>query len=326
MRTIPTRMQAVVMDRPGGPEVLSLAEIDVPRVLPGDVLVEVHAAGVNPVDWKTRAGAPTPPALAFGPPPHVLGWDVAGVVVEVGPGVYRFDVGDRVFGMPWFPRPAGAYAEYVAAPARQLVRVPEGVGFVEAGAVPLAGLTAWQALTEVAGVRAGQRVLVQGAGGGVGHLAVQILVSLGAHVVGTARAANHDWLRSLGAHELVDYTQTSVAAVTAPVDVALDLAGGSPETVAATLAAIRDGGTYVPIGPCDQAAARAVAAERGVRVTTGMLVAPDEGGLQELARLMTAGALHARVARTYPLADAAAAHRDGATSTVAGKLVLEVRH
>jgi NADPH:quinone reductase-like Zn-dependent oxidoreductase len=134
----------------GGPDVLRLVDVEPPKPIPTEVLVEVHAAGVNPVDWKTREGRGA--AGASGPPPFILGWDVAGVVTEVGRGVTLFKPGDRVFGMPWFPREAGAYSEFVTAPSRQFAPMPDGLSFEEAAALPLAGLTAWQALVDTADV------------------------------------------------------------------------------------------------------------------------------------------------------------------------------
>src|ERR671931_462550 len=214
---VPARMRAIRQESFGGPEVMRLVEVDRPQPLPTEVLVRVHAAGVNPVDWKTRAGQGMLRALPF-----VVGWDVAGVVEAVGRGVTRFAPGDEVLGMPWFPRQAGAYAEYVTAPSRQFARKPDAMSFEQAGGLPLAGLTAWQALVETAGIGRGDRVLVHAAAGGVGHLAVQIAKARGAHVIGTARAAKHAFLRGLGADELIDYTATDFAAVLSDVDVVFD--------------------------------------------------------------------------------------------------------
>src|SRR5918997_4472276 len=165
-------MRVITQLSTGGPEVLELGEAEIREPLPTEIRVRVGAAGVNPVDWKTRAGAGMAPVI--GPPPFTVGWDVAGTVDAVGMGVTRFAVGDRVFGMPWFPRQAGAYAEYVTAPSRQFAHIPEGVSDVVAAATPLAGLTAWQILVDTADVQRDQRVLLHAAGGGVGHLAVQI--------------------------------------------------------------------------------------------------------------------------------------------------------
>jgi NADPH:quinone reductase-like Zn-dependent oxidoreductase len=202
-------MRAISQNTFGGPEVLQLAEVEKPQPLPTEVLVRVHAAGINPVDAKTRAGSGV--AGVLGEPPFILGWDVSGVVEDVGHGVHTVAVGDEVFGMPWFPRAASAYAEYVTAPSRHFARKPASLSHVEAAAVPLAGLTAYQILTALADVQPGQRVLVHAAAGGVGHLAVQFTKHLGAYVVGTASAGKHDWLRQLGADEVVDYHSTDVA-------------------------------------------------------------------------------------------------------------------
>ncbi|MBE1607616.1 hypothetical protein HEB94_004464 [Actinopolymorpha pittospori] len=158
------RMRAISQDEFGSPEVLRPVEVPRPSPLPTEVLVQVHSAGVNPVDLKTRSGAGM--AAVLGDPPFILGWDVAGVVVERGFGVHTLRVGDEVFGMPWFPRQAGAYAEYVTAPSRQFVRRPTRLDQDQAAAVPLAALTAWQALVDTAGVQGGQRVLIQAATAG----------------------------------------------------------------------------------------------------------------------------------------------------------------
>ena len=152
----------------GGPDVMRVAEVERPSPISTEVLVRVVAAGVNPVDCKTRRGDGV--SRWLGPPPFVVGWDVAGVVEAMGYGVTRFEVGDRVFGMPRFPRAAGAYAEYVAAPSRQFARLPEGTSMVEAASLPLAWLTAWQCLVETANLQSGQTVLIHGAAGGVGQL------------------------------------------------------------------------------------------------------------------------------------------------------------
>src|SRR5207244_719097 len=173
-------MRAIRQQTLGGPEVLELVEVPRPEPAPTEVLVRVAAAGVNPVDWKTRTRGGF-----LGQPPFTVGWDVAGVVDGVGRGVTRFAPGDRGFGMPRLPREAAAYAEYVTSPSRQLARIPDGLADVDAAALPLAALTAWQALVETADVQPGQRVLILAAAGGVGHLAVQIAKARGAHVIGT---------------------------------------------------------------------------------------------------------------------------------------------
>ena len=277
----------------GGPEVLELVEA--PRPAPGatEVLVRVAAAGVNPVDWKVRMRGGF-----LGDPPFTVGWDVAGVVEEVGFGVTRFSPGDRVFGMPRFPKQAAAYAEYVTSPSRQLARIPDGLGDVEAGALPLAGLTAWQALVETADVLPGQRVLILAAAGGVGHLAVQIAKARGAYVLGTARAAKHEFLSELGVDEAIDYTSEAVEDRVRDVDVVLDLVGD--ESGHGALATLRDGGLYIIVPSAaglDQLQELA-----GDRVhVTGILVEPDRAGMEALADLAATGALRPTIAETFPL-------------------------
>lgn len=174
------RMHAVVQQAFGGPEVLEVAEVDRPVPLATEVLVRVKAVGVNPVEPLIRSGQ----FPLIGQPPFILGWDISGVIEHLE-GVTRFDIGDEVHGMPFFPRAASAYAQYVTAPSRQLARKPPGLSHAEAAALPLAGLTAWQSLVDTARLAAGQRVLIHGAGGGVGHLAVQIAKARGAYVVGS---------------------------------------------------------------------------------------------------------------------------------------------
>ncbi len=299
----------------GRPEVLRPAERERPAPGPTEVLVQVHAAGVNPVDWKVRAAGGLGADAGF---PLVLGWDVAGVVTELGAGVTRFTVGDPVYGMPWFPRPAGGYGEYLTAPSRHFAATPAGLTHVQAAGLPLAGLTAWQALVDTADLQPGQRVLVSAAAGGVGHLAVQIAKARGAYVLGTARAGKHDFLRSLGVDEPIDYTGDGLASIE-PVDVALDLVGGDTGLVDV----LRPGGTLIPVadgaGPGASTAARAA----GVRVLD-MLVEPDHHGLEQLTDLVESGQLRVEIAATFPLADAAKAHEVGEAGRTRGKLVLTV--
>jgi NADPH:quinone reductase-like Zn-dependent oxidoreductase len=304
----------------GGPEVLSLADVPCPEPISTELLVEVHAAGVNPVDWKTRRGRGV--SKWAGDPPFGLGWDVAGVVAETGFGVTTFAPGDRVFGMPWFPREAGAYAEFVTAPSRQFAHLPDGLSFTEAAALPLASLTAWQALVDTARVEAGTSVLIHGASGGVGHLAVQIAKARGAHVIATGRALNHDFLRSLGADECVDREAVPIQDAADGVDVLLDLVGRD-ETLA-ELDSIRDGGLLlaIPNGASDEA--RAEADRRAIRVAE-LLVEPDGHGLGEIAALVEGGRLNVTLERTFPLEEAAQAHELLESGGHRGKLVLTVK-
>ncbi|WP_413811776.1 NADP-dependent oxidoreductase [Streptomyces sp. OE57] len=313
-------MRAVVQDAPGGPEVLRVAEVARPEPLPTEVLVRVHAAGVNPVDWKTRQGGGM--AGVLGEPPFTLGWDVSGVVEEVGFGVTTLAPGDEVYGMPWFPRQAGGYAEFVTAPSRQFARKPATLGHEAAAAVPLAALTAWQILVDTAEVEAGQRVLVHAAAGGVGHFAVQFARHLGATVVGTARASRHEWLGRLGAAELIDYTEQRFEDTVENIDVVIDLLGEEHDaTSTRSLEVLKKGGLLVAVPGGVSPELREAADARAVR-TSPFLVEPDGAALTTIAGLIDRGAVEVEVEDVFPLEEAARAHRQGEDGHTRGKLVL----
>lgn len=294
-------MRAVVVTRLGGPDVLRLEETERPSPISTEVLVRVIAAGVNPVDVKTRRGEGV--ARWVGPPPFIVGWDVAGVVEDAGYGVTRFEAGNLVFGMPRFPRAAGAYAEYVTAPSRQLARAPKSISPVEAAALPLAALTAWQALVETAELCEGQAVLVHGAGGGVGHLAVQLARARGAKVTTTMGRTDR------------------AALATRDADVVLDLVGG--EDTRALLDTLRPGGVLLAVATGGDDELKNEARRRGIRVSEP-LVEPDGHALEEIAKLVDAGQLDVKIAETYPLERAAAAHERLEGGGVGGKLVLVI--
>ncbi|QKW21343.1 NADP-dependent oxidoreductase [Kitasatospora sp. NA04385] len=309
-------MRAISQDALGGPEVLRVVERPRPEPGPSEVLVRVRAAGLNPTDWKHRQSG-----LFLGRPPFVLGWDAAGTVEAVGLGVTLFAPGDEVFGMLPYPHGAGSHAEYVVGPARAFARRPASVEPVQAGALPLAALTAWQALVDTAQVRAGDRVLVHAAAGGVGHLAVQIAKARGAYVIGTASAGKHDFLRRIGVDEPVDYRAVDFAETVRDVDVVLDAIGGDYQL--RSLRTLRRGGLLVSILPFPVEGLAEEAARLGVR-TAMMLVEADHAGMTAIAELAERGLLRAEIAGTFPLADAAEAHRAGDGGRVAGKLVLLV--
>ncbi|MFF9731228.1 NADP-dependent oxidoreductase [Streptomyces albidoflavus] len=309
-------MRAIIQESYGGPEVLHETRVPRPEPGPGEILVAVRAAGVNPTDWKHRAQAGFVDRL-----PLVLGWDVSGVVEAVGYGVTLFAPGEEVFGMLPYPHGSGSHAEYVVGPARAFTRKPTVIDHVQAGALPLVSLTAYQALIDTAGIGPGQRVLIHAAAGGVGHVAVQIAKAHGAYVIGTASAPKHDLLRELGADEVVDARTTDVAEAVDGVDMVLDPLGG--ETRARSVGLLRPGGTLVSLLSGGSAEEAAHAAERGVRTAT-MLVEADHAGMNAVADLVAAGALRPRVEATFPLAEAASAHRLGETGRTTGKIVLEV--
>ncbi|SDJ67084.1 NADPH:quinone reductase [Nonomuraea maritima] len=312
-----TTMKAISQDVLGGPEVLQMVEIDKPVPGPTEVLVRVEAAGLNPTDWKTRASG----GVLASAPPFVLGKDVSGVVEGSGVGQALHKPGDAVFGM--LPHHGqGAFAEYVTAPSRNFVRKPDSIDHVHAAAIPLAGLTAWQSLVDVAGLRSGMRVLIHAAAGGVGHLAVQIAKARGAYVIGTASAAKHGFLRELGADELVDYRDQDFAHVVRDVDVVLETIGG--DYGPRSLRTLRPGGTIISLAlSLIDPGLHARAAELGIR-SEAVLVEPDHAGLRALAALVEAGALRAEVAATMPLWEAAKAHELGETNRTSGKIVLTV--
>jgi NADPH:quinone reductase-like Zn-dependent oxidoreductase len=305
-------MRAIRQEALGGPEVLREVEVERPEPGLSQILVQVRAAGVNPSDWAHRAFR-----VFLGEPPFTLGWDVSGVVESVGFGVTLFKPGDEVFGMLPYPFGVGSHAEYAVGPARAFAIKPAGIDHVTAGALPLAALTAWQALNDTAHLQAGQRVLIHAAAGGVGHLAVQIAKASGAYVIGTASGRNHDLVRSLGADEVIDYTATDFTAAS-DIDVVLDPIAG--DYSARSLRVLRMGGILVSLLPFAPEIP-AEAAGLGVRAEV-MLVEYDHQGMTVIADLVTRGKLRPVIAATFPLADAAKAHVLGETRHVAGKIVL----
>lgn len=317
MSDLPDVMRAIVAPAPGGPETLELRERPVPSPGPGQVLIRVAAAGVNPVDAKTRSGAGAARFLGDDGFPWIPGWDLAGTVVQAGFGVARFAVGDRVFGTVGFPHAAGAYAQYAVAHVSQLSRSPRSLDDVHAAALAMGGLTAWQALVDAGGLETNRRVLITAAAGGVGHLATQIAADLGAHVIAVASPDNVDFVRGLGATEIVDRSRADWAAGIDPVDLVLDCFGGPARSPA--LSTLRPGGTIVTL----PTAGDRESAPEGVADPT-VFVAPDGLELQLLTGSVERGALRPHVSRTLPLEDAARAHELIATGGTRGKLVLRV--
>ncbi|WP_431970446.1 NADP-dependent oxidoreductase [Nocardia sp. bgisy134] len=314
---VPATMRAISQDVLGGPEALHEVELPVPQPGPSEILIRVRATALNPTDWKHRAIG----GLFLPAPPFVLGWDVAGEVVATGYGVTLFAPGDEVFGMLPYPYGHGAAAEYVTGPARAFARKPSSLTHVEAAAIPLAALTAYQALVDTADIQAGQRVLIHAAAGGVGHFAVQIAKARGAHVIGTASAPNHPYLRELGVDEVIDYRTTDFTTAVRDVDAVVDPLG--MESVLKSLRTVRPGGIAVSLLPCDAAQLSAAAEKFSVRAVV-MLVEADHAGMRALADMAAAGTLRPTVADAFPLAEAAKAHALGDTGRTVGKLVLTV--
>jgi NADPH:quinone reductase-like Zn-dependent oxidoreductase len=311
-------VKAIVQHEFGGPEVLRPEEVAAPEPIPTEVQVRVRAAGVNPVDFKTREGKGM--ASVFGEPPFTVGWDVCGEVTAVGMGVTRFEVGDEVFGMPWFPRRAGAYAELVTAPSRHLERKPHALSTEEAGALPLAGLTAWQIVVDTIHVQEGDDVLVHGGAGGAGHLAVQVAAARGANVFATARREQADFLTGLGATETLDYRDDDFDRRLADLDSVIDFTGRYGER---SLATLRPGGTLVSVPSGVDPKLLELARAQHKRAT-GILVEPDPVGLAGLCDLVERGRLQIEVDEVFELERAADAHRLGEAGHGAGKIVLRV--
>jgi len=319
-------MRAALLTGTGGPEVVRIGEAPVPAQLHSELLVRVAGAGVNPIDAKTRAGGGAAGAIpSF---PATIGNEFSGVVARTSHELAEFQPGDEVYGMVLYPRYSGAWAEYVSTPALCVARKPESLDLVEAGAVPLAALTAWAAVIDAGRVRSGCRVLVHAGAGGVGHLAVQLAHYYGAHVIATASAANRDWLLELGADEAVDYrAQRFEDAVTEPVDLVVDLVGNvRDDTGSRSLRVLRDGGTIVnvPTGSWPTMLEEAAAEDRGIVAST-LKLQPDGRILETIAQLFDQGALRTRIERVFPLAEAGTAQALVEAGHVRGKVVIDVR-
>jgi NADPH:quinone reductase-like Zn-dependent oxidoreductase len=330
-------MKAIRLHEHGGPEVLRHEEVPVPRPQPGEVLVRVHAAGINPPDWYVRGGmtimpGETTPTFAF---PMIPGTDVSGVIEAIGADVHDFAVGDEVFGMLRFPSfSGGGYAEYVAAPASDLARKPAGVDHVHAAGAPMAGLTAWQFLIELGHdhpspfqatrhrpvpLGADTTVLVNGAAGGVGHFAVQLAKGKGARVIAVASGAHDSFLREIGADEVIDYTVSRPEDLAHDVDLVLDNVGGRNSN--RFLDSLKHGGALFAVFPAELDAEKA--AKLDITVSTAQ-VRSNGAQLAELAHLLDAGTVRVAIDSTFPLAQAREAHERAARGHIQGKIVLTV--
>ncbi|HMP89944.1 MAG TPA: NADP-dependent oxidoreductase [Kiritimatiellia bacterium] len=315
-------MKAIILNEFGGVDVLNIATVADPVPGAGEVLIKIHAAGVNPVDAKIRKG------LLLKRVPHAFpvipGWDAAGVVERIGEGVSRFQPGDEVYAYCRKPIVQyGAYAEYIVLPESSVAMKPRSLLFPEAASIPLAGLTAWQSLMKVAQMKRGHHVLIHAGAGGVGGFAIQIAKDAGAYVIATASAKNHDYVGSLGADEIIDYTTMDfVAAVrkTHPdgLDIAFDTVGGDVQSRSALV--LKKGGALMSILQYqDEESLKRL----GVR-TLYHFVEPSKEDLCVLARMVDDGKLKTHLSAVLPLEDAAEAHRRIETQRTVGKIVLKV--
>jgi NADPH:quinone reductase-like Zn-dependent oxidoreductase len=308
-------MKAALFEKHGGPEVLHLAEVPDPVAGPGEVVVDIHAASVNAADYKVRLGGG---AYSSGGVklPHILGRDFSGVVSSVGPGVNDLRVGDPVFGV-CDQGIEGAYAEKIAIKAGIIAKKPARLGHAEAAAMALTSLTALWALEDTAKLRPGETILIQGGAGGVAGFAIQLAKHLGATVITTASARNHDYVRDLGADRVIDYSKEDFTRVVADCDVVFDTVGGDVQV--RSYAVLKPGGRLVWIAP---APAGFQPTRRDVQVLRPG-VARDRAHLERMLALLEAGAVSPPAITRYKLADAAEAHRVSESRHLHGKLVLE---
>ena len=315
-------MRAMTIPGAGDADVLSLADVERPVRVGAELLIRVVAAGVNPIDAKTRAGRGGFAALAKFP--AIIGADFSGVVVEAPYAAHPLQPGTEVYGMTLVPRVSGSYAEYVSVNSLSVVRKPSALSHVEAAGVPVAALTAWGMVVETAKAHEGQRILIHAGAGGVGHFAIQFAKYFGAHVITTGSQRNHGWLRELGAAEVIDYGTERFEERLADLDVVIDLIGNvTHDTATRSMSVLRPGGLLVnaPSGSWPTMVQDAAAA--GIRAT-GFQVAPDGSTLSVISRLLESGDVRVYVDRVFDLADAAEAHRAIESGHTRGKLVLKV--
>jgi NADPH:quinone reductase-like Zn-dependent oxidoreductase len=309
-------MKAVRVHEYGGPEVLKYEEAPRPKPGPGEILVRIHAAGVNPVDWKVRAGY-LKDVIAY-PMPLIPGWDLSGVVEATGPNNRtRLNKGDEVYGHPNVVR-NGTYAEYAVVPDSELALKPRSVDHVHAASIPIAALTAWQGLFDTGGLRTNQKVLIHGGAGGVGSFAVQLARWKGAHITATASGGNQEFLRNLGADLTIDYEKSHFDRLVCDMDVVFDTIGG--DTLKRSWKVLKKGGILVSTVELPSAEEAATHGVRGA--TFGTQAIPAQ--LAEIAKLVDSGMLRPIVEAVFPLSEARHAQELSQTGHARGKIVLKV--
>lgn len=311
-------MKAIVLKNLGSVDNFVIEDLPIPVILANEVLVQVKGISINPVDVKTRVGKGLAGKLKD-ENPLILGWDISGIVTEVGSAVISFKKGDEVFGMVNFPGHGKAYAEYVAAPSTHLALKPQNISHQEAAAATLAALTAWQALVTNAKIKAGQKVLIHAAAGGVGHYAVQIAKHLGAYVIGTSSAINKDFVLGLGADEHVDYKNQRFEDLPKDIDFVLDTVGGENEDRSIDI--VRKGGTVIsiPSGLSESVAEKAKA--KGINGYFFMVQSNGED-MKSIASLLEKSILRSYVMRSYPFSKIAEAHLQIETDRTQGKIII----
>lgn len=310
-------MKAIVIEQYGEAKELIEKELPKPEIKDDQVLIEMHATSINPIDWKLRAGyMKEMMTFEF---PLILGWDAAGVIREVGKNVTDFKVGDEVFARPAMEN--GTYAEFVAVDEALVALKPENLSYQEAASTPLAGLTAWQCLVDFGEIKAGDKVFIQAGSGGVGSFAIQIAKSFGAHVISTASGKNEAFLKELGVDEFINYETTDFSEVVKEADLVVDTMGG--EILEKSLEIVKEGGRLVSIaGQPDVEKAEA----KGIKADS-LWLNPDGKQLAELGELMKEGKVKAHIGHTFPLTTEGLreAHELSATHHAKGKIVIEIK-
>ncbi|MBM6613699.1 NADP-dependent oxidoreductase [Desemzia sp. RIT804] len=310
-------MKAIVINQYGSADELVEQEVPLPEIKDDQVLIELKATSINPIDWKMREGyLKEKLPYEF---PIILGWDAAGIVKKVGKDVTNFQLGEKVFARPK-TNPTGTYAEYVAVDQDLICKMPENSSFNDAAAIPLTGQTAWAALVEIGQIKEGDHVLIHGGSGGVGHLAIQIAKHFGAYIAATASEKNEDFVKSLGADEFINYKEQDFETLLNDYDIVLDTQGG--ETQEKSFSVLKHGGTLVSIAtPPDEEKA----AEKGIK-TGYFFLEPDGERLQKLADLMKSNKLKATIGKTLPFTQEGLreAHRTSEEHGVPGKIVVQM--
>jgi NADPH2:quinone reductase len=310
-------MKAILIEQFGSPDVLTYTDVAEPQLNPGEVLVKNRAAGVNPIDWKTCSGGGAAPFL--GELPYIPGWEFAGTIEKIADDVENFAVGDEVFGFIKFPQQAGCFAEYIAAPTEQICLRPDELPVEQAAALSAAGLTAWQALFEIAQLKPDHQVLILAAAGGVGHLVVQLAKWIGARVIATASESNHDFLLQLGADQVIDYRTQKVPEQVNNVDLMIDCVGGIAGIEA--LRCVKPGGLVVTLPSVTKEEVIAAGQQMKVNVEP-ILALPNSEILQQLAGLCADRKLAVEIADSFPLSQLEKAFTQSMAGHTRGKLVV----
>ncbi|MDG1806205.1 NADP-dependent oxidoreductase [Flavicella sp.] len=313
-------MKAIVLEKAGGVENLHVREIEKPNIKEDEVLVEVKAISINPADVKAKSSDEMLTMMFGSKRPVILGWDIAGVVSQIGNNVSDFKIGDKVFGMVNFPGVANAYAEFVASPAEHLTKIPENRSFEESAATTLAALTALQILK--GNIKKGDKVLIHGGSGGVGHFGIQIAKALGAYVITTASAENKDYVLSIGADEHVDYRSQKFQEVLSNIDFVLDLFG--EESIKKSIKVLKPGGTVMSTLMLQVPEnVKTIAGEANVRVQ-GILVKSNGEDMKTLAMMLAEGSLKPTIHQVFPFEQMRKAHTTVEKGGLVGKVVVKL--